>query len=148
MLYKTTVNHNGGDLLKIPVLDCVLDMQVVLGWDWDNNGVIDTYSNADGTLAAGLVTNVSAAFIQDPNNNSLTFTPNIRNNLKMIKVYILAQNGKKDPGYTATLPLYVSDDGERSFTRATGYPLTTAQMNYRWKLYRIVARPKNLLSNQ
>jgi len=148
MLYKTTVNHHDGELTPIPVLDCVLDMQVVLGWDWDNNGVIDTYSNADGTLAAGLVTNVSAAFTQDPNNNSLTATPNIRNNLKMIKVYILAQNGKKDSGYTSSPSIEVSDTGEASLTRPSGFLLSSSQLNYRWKLYRIVARPKNLLSNQ
>lgn len=151
ILYKTTVNHDGGGLTSIPVLDCVLDMQVILGWDWDNNGVIDTYSNADGTVASGLVTNTSAALAQ-ANNNSITTTPNIRNNLKMIKVYIVVQNGKKDAGYTSTSPLEIGDSvgdtGVTSLTRPAGLTLAADQLNYRWKVYRIVVRPKNLLSNQ
>jgi prepilin-type N-terminal cleavage/methylation domain-containing protein len=147
ILYKTTVNQADGKLDYIPVLDCVLDMQVVLGWDWNSDGIIDTYSNADGTLAAGLVTNVTVALSQ-ANNNSITTLPNIRSNLKMVKVYILAQNGKKDLGYTSASPLEVSDTGETSLTRPAGFPLAADQLNYRWKLYRIVVRPKNLLSNQ
>jgi hypothetical protein len=147
ILYKTTVNHDGGGLTYIPILDCVLDMQVVLGWDWDNNGIIDTYSNADGTVAAGLVTNVTAALSQ-VNNNSITTTPNIRNNLKLVKVYIIAQNGKRDTGFTTTSPLEVGDAAEVSLTRPAGFSLAADQLNYRWKVYRIVVRPKNLLSNQ
>ena len=147
ILYKTTVNHNDGKLNYIPVLDCVLDLQVVLGWDWNSDGVVDTYSNADGTVASGLVPDVSAA-LSSTNNDSVTTSPNIRNNLKMVKVYILAQNGRKDSGYTSASPLDVSDVGEKSLTRAAGFPLSADQMNYRWKLYRIVVRPKNLLSNQ
>lgn len=152
ILYKTTVNHNDGGLTYIPVLDCVLDMQVVLGWDWDNNGIIDTYSNADGTVAnGGLVMNASAALSQT-NNNSITLVPNIRTNLKMIKVYIVAQNGKKDSGYTSASPLtfgdVTNDPGIESLTRSAGFPLAADQLNYRWKVYRVVVRPKNLLANQ
>lgn len=151
ILYKTTVNHDDGGLTYIPVLDCVLDMQVVLGWDWDNNGVIDTYSNADGTVAAGLAPNVTAALSQT-NNNSITLVPNIRTNLKMIKVYIIAQNGKKDTGYTSVSPLTFGDTnndaGIESLTRPSGFSLAADQMNYRWKVYRVVVRPKNLPSNQ
>jgi hypothetical protein len=83
--------------------------------------------------------------------------PNIRSNLKVIKIYILAQNGKKDTGYTSPSQLEVSDNGEASITRPVTpsnienkgiFSLATNQLNYRWKLYRIVVRPKNLLSNQ
>jgi hypothetical protein len=88
------------------------------------------------------------------NNNSITTTPNIRNNLKMIKIYIIAQNGKKDTGYTSASPLVVGDTNsngsptEASITRPAGLALAADQLNYRWKLYRIVVRPKNLLANQ
>lgn len=149
MLYKATVNHDGGGVTHIPILDCVLDMQVVLGWDLNSDGLIDTWSNADGSVSNGLgtYTDVQNA-LGTINNNSLTTLPNIRNNLKMVKVYILAQNGKRDAGYTTTLPLAVSDAAEASLTRPAGFPLAGDQLNYRWKLYRIVVRPKNLLSNQ
>ena len=149
ILYKTTVNHADGKLTYIPVLDCVLDMQVVLGWDINSDGVVDTWSNADGTAVTGLgaVSDVQSA-LGTTNNNSASSSPNIRNNLKIVKVYILVQNGKKDSGYTSPSPLAVGDSGESSLTRPAGFSLTSDQMNYRWKLYRVVVRPKNLLSNQ
>jgi hypothetical protein len=153
VLYKTTVNHADGKLTYIPILDCVLDMQVVLGWDIDGDGVIDTWSNADGSFANTNPYPAQFTAAVGTNNNSITTVPNIRNNLKMIKVYILAQNGKYDPSYTSQSPLNVFDSGESSNTgRPTGFALSAttnpSQLNYRWKLYRIVVRPKNLLSNQ
>ncbi|CAH2030119.1 conserved protein of unknown function [Trichlorobacter ammonificans] len=152
ILYKTTVKHADGKLLYLPLLDCVLDMQVVLGWDMNNDGMLDTYSNADGSqvnsgIAEGTTANVQAA-LGTTNNNSLTLLPNIRSNLKMVKVYVLAQNGRRDSGYSSPSPLAMSDDGEASLTRAGGFTLAANQLNYRWKLHRIVVRPKNLLSNQ
>ncbi len=152
ILYKTTVKHANGKLLYLPLLDCVLDMQVVLGWDMNNDGVIDTYSNADGSqvssgIAEGTVLNVQAA-LGTTNNNSLTLFPNMRSSLKMVKVYVLAQNGRRDTNYTSPSPLTVGDAGEASLTRVGGLSLAANQLNYRWKLYRLVVRPKNLLSNQ
>jgi hypothetical protein len=124
-------------------------MQVVLGWDIDADGVIDTWSNADGTVVTGIGTVSDVGNALGPiNNNSITSLPNIRNNLKMIKVYIVVQNGKKDTGYTSNSPLDIGDIGEASLTRPAGFPLAVDQMNYRWKQYRIVVRPKNLLVNQ
>lgn len=152
ILYKTTVKHADGKLLYLPLLDCVLDMQVVLGWDMNNDGVIDTYSNADGSqvssgIAEGTASNVQAA-LGTTNNNTLTQLPNIRNNLKMVKLYLTVQNGRRDTNYTSPSPLIVGDAGEASLTRAGGLSLVTNQLNYRWKQYRLVVRPKNLLSNQ
>lgn len=151
VLYKTTVNHSNGKLLYIPVLDCVADMQVVLGWDLKdsggaagNDGVIDTWSDAKGTqtTAAGSGSFASASDVQA----ALTSAVTIRNSLKMVKVYILAQNGKKDPTYTSPSPIVVGGAGETSLTRS--YNLSSEMLNYRWKLYTIVARPKNLPANQ
>jgi hypothetical protein len=152
ILYKTTVRHQNGKLLYMPLLDCVLDMQVVLGWDMNSDGMIDTYSNADGSqvssgIAEGTASNVQAA-LGTPNNNSLTQLPNIRNNLKMVKVYLTVQNGRRDTKYTSPSPLIVGDAGEASLTRVGGLSLRANQLNYRWKQYRLVVRPKNLLSNQ
>jgi len=152
ILYKTTVSHTDGSLQYVPVLDCVLDLQVVLGWDMNNDAVIDTYSNADGSsvssgIAEGTIANVQAA-LTTTNNNTIATTPSIRNSLKMIKLYVIAQNGRRDPGYTSSTPLTVGDVGEASLTRPAGLPLATNQQNFRWKQYRIVVRPKNLQANQ
>jgi hypothetical protein len=152
ILYKTTVRHADGILQYIPVLDCVLDLQVVLGWDMNNDSVIDTYSNADGSavssgIAEGTIANVQAA-LTTTNNNTIDTTPSIRNSLKMIKLYVIAQNGRRDPGYTSTSPMVIGDTGEASLTRPGGLTLAANQLNYRWKQYRIVVRPKNLQANQ
>ncbi len=153
MLYKTTVNHSGGKLNYVPVLDCVADMQVVLGWDMNGDGMIDTYSNAAGSAVngTGSTTEVQAA-IANSGNNSAATTPSIRNNLKMIKVYVLAQQGRRDPGYTSPSLISIGDSGEASLTRpatAGKYDIAAAGwLNYRWKVYRIIARPKNLPANQ
>jgi hypothetical protein len=149
VLYKATVFHSDGKLNYIPIMDCVLDMQAVLGWDTDGDGLIDTWSNADGSAVSGIgSTAVVQGALGNANNNSLSAIPNIRTNLKMIKVYILAQNGQKDAAFTSTSPLQIGDAGEVSLTRPGGLSLTTAQINYHWKLSRIVVRPKNLSSNQ
>jgi hypothetical protein len=151
VLYKTVVRHSDGKLVFTPVLDCVADMQVVLGWDLRDgsgvpgtDGVIDTWSDAKGTqtIAAGSGTFATAADVA----TALTSASTIRNSLKMIKVYILAQNGRIDPNYTSPSPIIVGGNGESSLTRS--YTLTSGMLNYRWKLYTIVARPKNLPANQ
>ncbi len=149
VLYKATVNQADGNLTYLPVLDCVLGMQVVLGWDTTGTGLIDTWSSSDGSAVNGLATtSVVQSALGSANNNSLSTVPNIRSSLKMVKVYVLAQNGRKDPDYISTSPLQVCDTGETSLTLPVGLTLTPAQLSYRWKLYRIVVRPKNLLANQ
>jgi prepilin-type N-terminal cleavage/methylation domain-containing protein len=159
ILYKATVNHEfnspGGKLQYTPLLDCVADMQVVIGWDlWDatNNvfgqdGVIDTWSN--GINEKGDLTRTTTAptsevtvdVVKDAFKNAET----IRKSLKMLKVYLLAQNGKKDSNYQGPVSIAMGEPGELSLTRT--YDLSSLR-NYRWKLYRIVVRPKNLLANQ
>jgi hypothetical protein len=164
ILYRATVNHDssrGGKLTYSPILDCVADMQVVLGWNLTDgsgavlidtanpsannatpgSGQIDTWSNADGSVASGSAT---AAQVQA----AMTDPGHVRTKLKLVKVYILAQNGRKDPSYTSPSPITIGDPGEASLTRASGYTLTPNMLNYRWKVYRLVIRPKNLISNQ
>lgn len=153
VLYKAVVNNStgGGDLTLIPVLDCVADMQLVLGWDLKdgggangNDGVIDTWSDATGdqTIAAS-----SGAWADDDDvHGAMASAAAIRNSLKVVKVYILAQQGRMDPSYTSPSPILVGDDGETSLTRS--YTLTSDMLHYRWKLFRIIARPKNLPANQ
>lgn len=148
ILYKTTVNQSDGKLNYVPILDCVADMQIVLGWDINGDSMIDTYSNADGSQVSGTGTTaqVQTAIAQSANNSS-TIIPNLRNSLKIVKVYILAQQGRLDPGYTSTSPITVGDLNESSLTR--NFDVAAAGwLNYHWKLYRIVARPKNLPANQ
>lgn len=159
VLYKATVNNNlnNGDYTFIPLLDCVASMQVVLGWS-PNAGTesvqdsISTYSSLPKigtgdvtTVATGSATAIAGADITSWFNNK--DARKIREQLKLVKVYVLAQEGKRDPGYTyPTSSILVGGIGENSLTKT--YNLTEEQRHYRWKLYRIIVKPKNLVSNQ
>ncbi len=145
VLYKAIVSHTGGSYNYMPLLDCVADMQVVLGWDSSDGGrakSISVYSNADGSVVSG---NASSTDVQ----GWLASPQGIREHLKMIKLYLLAQEGRKDPGYTYPDPTMVvgnASAGETSLTST--YAFTTTQRKYHWKLYRVIVQPKNLVSNQ
>lgn len=142
VLYKAMMSQSDGSMNFIPLLDCVADMQVVLGWNTSltpTDDSVDTYSTADGKTAAGVVTSV-------PMDNP----EYIRIHLKLIKVYILAQDGGFDKDFTNTNTLMRVGDadpnGGESATLTTTRDLTDAMyQHYRWKLYRIVVRPTNLM---
>lgn len=155
VLYKGTVNQSDGDYNYLPLLDCVADMQVVLGWDVSDDGragEVNAYSTlpkkADGTVSA------TPADVSSTIQGWLTNAKTLREHLKVIKVYILAQEGKYDRTYTAPSTSIrvgpsASDMQENNgLSPVKVYTLTEDQTHYRWKLYRIVVRPKNLYSNQ
>lgn len=157
ILYKASVNNTGatltngvatGELSYLPVLDCVADMQVVLMWDLragtnvGQDGSVDTYSNSAGLgiTGPGTTAEITAA-LADP--------ALLRNSLKGIKVYILAQNGRLDPGYTSPSPIHVGDQDVATNTRGRNVDVAAnGWEHYRWKQYQIIVRPKNLTSNQ
>jgi prepilin-type N-terminal cleavage/methylation domain-containing protein len=158
VLYKTSLDHTttnpGGKLTYMPILDCVADMQVIFGWDLADSagiietdplktvdGQIDTWSNADGSAVSGVgtIAQVQAAMAD---------AGHVRTKLKIVKVLILAQIGSRDPGYTSPSPLQVGEPGEESLTKPGGFVLTSDMLNYRWKVYKLIIKPKNLLSNQ
>lgn len=153
VLYKTVVNNstvasNGGKLTYFPILDCVGDLQIVLGWDLysgasaGTDGNLDTYSNADGSSVSGpaSVAQVQAALL-DP--------IAIRNSLKMVKIYILAQNGRLDRAYSSPSPIAVGDGLVGANPRGRDVNIAAnGWENYRWKVYQVVVRPKNLTGNQ
>jgi prepilin-type N-terminal cleavage/methylation domain-containing protein len=136
VLYKEVMAQNNGSMTAIPVLDCVADMQVVFGWNTSSSddNAVDTFSKPDGSSTSGALTTMPALDADY-----------IRKHLKMIKVYILAQDGRFDPTYTNTnTAMVVGDASDSTLTNTVN--LTGADyLHYRWKLYRIVIRPKNLL---
>lgn len=151
ILYKGVVNHGDGTLTYVPLLDCVADMQVVFGWDLDDgqgnegqDGAVDTYStplalnNTDITVSPSAHKTRVTDALADPEK--------LRAGLKLVKVYLLAQVGRRDPAYQGAENFSVgnvSADG-----MSTLYTLTSDMRQYHWKVYRIVVRPKNLQSNQ
>jgi prepilin-type N-terminal cleavage/methylation domain-containing protein len=154
VLYKATVNHADGGYTYIPILDCVADMRVVLGWDTDGSGGIKTYSSLP-TAVGGNPVDVGGSGSANDIGTYLTSAKEVRERLKLIKVYILSQEGKVDPQYQFPASIVVGADPSSGDSSNNGlatsnntYTFTTAQRQYRWKIYRIVARPKNLYSNQ
>jgi prepilin-type N-terminal cleavage/methylation domain-containing protein len=138
VLYKSILNQSDGSMQDIALLDCVADMQVVFGWNTgtdSSNFAVDTYTNADGSSPGGLSTAVQP----------LTDANTIMTRLKLIKVYILAQDGGYDKNYTNTnTAMKVGVTGETGFTKTVNLTLSDYR-NYRWKLYHLAVRPKNLL---
>ncbi|OGW54739.1 MAG: hypothetical protein A2Y81_01565 [Nitrospirae bacterium RBG_13_43_8] len=128
VLYKESLNHDlGGTLNPLPLLDCVADMQVVYGLDNDN----------DGDFEPGVSTDNYSDDI------TVLTAPQVRNQVKQVRVYILAHEGQRDPNFTyssATADL----GGDIGLGR--NFDLTTIQnyQNYRWKVYTLVVKPKNL----
>jgi hypothetical protein len=112
-------------------------MQVVFGWNTGDpaGNDVDTYTNADMTA-------VSTTLPWTPSLNDPT---DIRKHLKLIKIYILAQDGGYDRDFKNPNTLVdVGVSGETSLTKQLNLSGANYQ-NYRWKLYRIVVKPKNLL---
>lgn len=150
VLEKATVNHNGGGLSNLPLLDCVADMQVVFGVDTDAtpDGQINCYYN-----------NLSSAFVT-------INAQNIRERVKEVRIYILSQEGQIDRNFTINLtalnaglnpaitgatyirvgeglPLPVCDGGGIAGQDFNLSPITD-YLNYRWKVYTLVVKPNNL----
>jgi prepilin-type N-terminal cleavage/methylation domain-containing protein len=140
ILYKTSVNHADGDLTYIPLLDCVADMQVVFGFDLDGSGKVTAFSNADGSAVSGSTVTEIQKILADADL--------MRERLKIIKVYILAQEGRRDLTYTspATIAVRSTGLGEGVLTKDYDLAANNAR-NYRWKVYKIIAKPQNLFNN-
>ena len=127
ILYKGTVNHADGLLTELPLLDCVADMQVVYRRDTNGDGTIDNVTNDISTLTA----------------------QQIRDQVKEVRVYILAHEGQRDPNYTyPTNPVVLPaapdpGAGAGSTFNFNTHGITNWQ-NYRWKVYTLVVTPHNL----
>jgi len=122
ILYKGTVNHADGNLTELPLLDCVADMQVAYGLDTDGDGTVNTTTDDISTLTA----------------------LEVRQQVRQVRVDILAQEGQRDPAFTfGTNPMYVGFAGMgRSFNFTTSG--ITDWQRYRWRLYTISISPDNL----
>jgi len=126
-LYKGIVGHDG-NVTPYPLLDCVADMQVIFGVDTNGDGEVDDHVNA--IVGAGGV----AASAQE-----------IREQVKEVRVYILAQEGKMDrsfnyPTQKVRVGDFASDLGSEFDLAGIG----ADWQHYRWRLYTVVVNPKNL----
>jgi prepilin-type N-terminal cleavage/methylation domain-containing protein len=114
VLVKAVVRHSDGALdTPMPLLDCVATMNVQYMLDTDGDGEVNATS-----------TDISFLNAQE-----------VRDQLRQVRVSVLAHEGQRDPNYThaaATIPV-----GGTSLDIG-------ANANYRWKVYTVDVTPENL----
>jgi len=108
-----------------PLLDCVADMQVVYGLDTSGAGVVNSHTTVPLTTAA-----------------------DIRSQLKEVRVYILAHEGRKDLFYNYPSEWIRVGEDFGGTVQGRDFNLKDRLGDdykyFRWKVYTIVLRPKNL----
>jgi prepilin-type N-terminal cleavage/methylation domain-containing protein len=133
ILYKATVNQADGLLNELPLFDCAADMQVDFWLDTDGDGRIN-WPPSD---------NISALTAQQ-----------IREQVKEVRVYILAHEGQKDINYDFSMggtreflsAIEVLDNNSRTINFVNLKTLigNPEYKYYRWKVYTIVVKLMNL----
>ncbi|MDD2539919.1 MAG: prepilin-type N-terminal cleavage/methylation domain-containing protein [Desulfuromonadaceae bacterium] len=133
ILFKGLVRQSDGVYDELPLLDCVLDMQVVYELR---------------TAGSNLSTNSDVLNTQPPDTVRSLTPKEVREQVKAIKVYILTHDGGRDRNYTFPTPTIRVGPGDgtgRTYDfAANGIP---DWQNYRWRVYQIVASPRNLIGN-
>lgn len=152
VLYKATINHSDGKHSEMPILDCVADMKVVVYGDISVPPAVAPPIRLTGPGGVGMPFN--PIFYPD-------LPTGIRDQVKEVRVYIVAQEGRLDPSYTYTNPNPVAgcmgtsmvciNDIDYTGIAPGGVPpgllvkaVTVPNVNYRWKLYTLVATAYNL----
>lgn len=126
-LYRGMVSQKG-NFTPAPVLDCVADLQVVFMLSTSNDGTLVPENDISDFDAGGL-----------------------REHVEEVRVYILAQQGKKDNQYSYPVTnndraIVVGDPGYgRVWKRADlAAKFGDDWQHYHWKLYTIAVQPQNL----
>jgi prepilin-type N-terminal cleavage/methylation domain-containing protein len=133
VLEKATVKQSGGGLTYLPLLDCAAEMQVDFWLDTDADGNINWPPSDD----------ISGLTAQQ-----------IREQVKEVRVYIVAHEGQRDVNYDFSMnntrealsALETLSGNSRTITFVNLKTLLgdPEYKHYRWKLYTIVVKPNNL----
>jgi hypothetical protein len=102
----------------LPLVDCVADLQVVYVLDTNGDGQRDAWVNDIRAL--------------------LPTAADVRAQVVEVRAHLLAQEGQLDNTYTSPVSFNVGSDGAGRNFDVSGY------RNYRWKVYSIAVKPKNL----
>jgi len=131
ILYKANLNHSDGNVTPYPLYDCVADLQVVYALDTNGDGSVDSHGNQDEL--------------------QILSAKAIRSQLKEIRVYILTHEGQKDRFFNyAGGPSVLVGEKLNGTDYGNSYDLSKLQniganwKNYRWKIYTLVVKPKNI----
>ncbi len=128
-LYRAVINQATGARDIQPLLDCVADLQLAFGLDTNADNMVDSWTTSAIPTTADL----------------------LQQQLKELKVFMLVQEGQFDPDFTfVTNPTNQMLIGDSSITVKT-FDFTSPvnfgadYVHYRWKLYKMVAKPLNLM---
>jgi len=131
VLEKATANQGNDNFSLMPIVDCVADFQIVYYLDTDNDGGWDKREEANGLI--GLEAS------------------EIRDQVKLIRCYILTHEGNKDSSYSfpsSTINVGEVDvDGVTLLAGRTfdlNATIGSSYSNYRWKVDGFSVSPKNL----
>jgi len=136
VLIKATLNHNTADanvFNETPLLDCVADMQVV-------------YRNDTGVSHNDLST------LTDTDGDGIIEAHEIRDQLREIRVYILAHEGQKDSNFifnnftAEACDTCIRVGSTAVFGRDFDFAVSgiTDYLNYRWKVFTLSVNTDNL----
>lgn len=106
-----------------PLLSCVRNFQVAFGLDTNEDGIIDLWDDGGTTL------------------QGYSFE-NQRKRVKQVRIYLLVQNGRRDPDYQ--YPAATVRVGDTSLGVGENVALTAEQRSYRWRLLSLSVVPKNI----
>jgi len=134
ILYKAVASHGDGSLTpELPLLDCVADLQVTYGLDTTASGFVNDHVDTPPPTQAPYADQAET----------------IRSIVKEVRVYILAQEGKRDRTYNFPNNTIRVGESFGGITRGRDFNLEDRigadYKHYRWKVYTIVVRPKNLI---
>jgi prepilin-type N-terminal cleavage/methylation domain-containing protein len=167
ILYKAVTNNtmasSGGYLTAYPLLDCVADMKVVYLMDTDNNGQVNwCTSTSTADCVGGVFTACTDHTTPNPTASptgdiSCLTAAQIRQQVREVRVYIVAQEGQKDlnydfsqgrtnPYFTATIidPANPSQSSQVATVNLKNLVGDPAYKHYRWKLYTLVVQPNSM----
>lgn len=122
ILYKGVISQSDGTLTELPLIDCVVDMQIIIGLDTNADETIDSRVNTVSTLTA----------------------QQIREQVKEVRVYILAQEGERDNSYSYGTQIVTLGDFGLVKNCDLGSYVGTGWNRYRWKQYTLTVKPKSL----
>jgi len=133
VLYKGIVNQANGLYNEIRIVECVASMQVLYGWDADEDGDFEPW-----------VAGSTDTYLDDIDNKE---SSEVRERVKEVRVYILAHEGQRDSGYNFNAftgggtKVWVGEFGSGDNFDLSVIP---DYQEYRWKVYTVIVKPANL----
>ncbi len=133
-------NPNTKNLLREgkPILDCVADMKIQYWLDTNQDGKIDKVGSSPIELDNDHLNETKNNDFVDLDGDGKITSPEIRKQLKLISVYLLMQDGKKDPEFVFDAPSGYVETQDNVKLR-----LPPDFQHYRWKVIKITVKPIN-----